>query len=347
MSITVPMYNEEAHAQGLVESLLDLDYPPDRKQILIVSDGSTDRTNEIVAGYADRGVELIAQPTRGGKTACENAVAPRLEGEIVVNTDASIRIEPGALKLLVTRFADPHIGLASGRDVSVGTEEDLQNAGESGYVGYEMWVRDLETQVSGIVGASGSLYAIRRDLHLIPVPASLSRDFSSALKCEQHGYRAVSVPGAICFVPRGKSIAQEYRRKVRTMTRGMQTLAHWRALLNPFGHGVFAWMLFSHKVVRWSVPWAALLGAVGLGLLAGPFVWARYLFGAGVAVTAIGLLGWGAGDRWSMPGPVRIAGFAVMGNVAAMHALIRAVGGRNDAIWEPTRREEATAGTGT
>src|SRR5690606_27074054 len=120
ISISVPVYNEEAQIRGLIESLLALDYPADRRQILIVSDASTDRTDEIVREYAGRGVELFRVPARGGKTAAENAAAPRLRGEIVVNTDASIRILPGSLKPLIASFADPEVGVASGRDVSVG-----------------------------------------------------------------------------------------------------------------------------------------------------------------------------------------------------------------------------------
>ena len=202
ISVTVPMYNEEANAAELVESLLALDYPAGRRQILIVSDGSTDRTDAIVRSYADRGVELLSLPVRSGKTACENAASQRLVGEIVVNTDASIRILPRSLKPLIAPFADPRVGLVSGRDISVNRGQSPANVGESGYVGYEMGIRDLETATYGIVGASGCLYAIRIPLHRIPVPASLSRDFSAALKCEEHGYRAVSVSDAVCRVPR-------------------------------------------------------------------------------------------------------------------------------------------------
>ncbi len=342
VSITVPMYNEEGQAAGLVESLLALDYPAERRQILIVSDGSTDRTNEIVESYAGRGVELIAQRERVGKTACENAVAAHLRGEIIVNTDASIRIAPEALKRMVAPFQDEAVGLTSGRDVSVGGVEEGGNLGESGYVGYEMWVRDLETTVSTIVGASGCFYATRRDLHLIPVPASLSRDFSAALKCADAGYRAVSVRDAICLVPRATSIRSEYRRKVRTMTRGIETLVYWRRLLNPTRYGLVSWMLFSHKVCRWALPWVLLLAGMGIALLAWEHAWAGGLLAVGLVGLAVGLFAWIVGDRVSLPRAAQIVGFGVMGTLAAMHALARALAGSRDQIWEPTRRERFT-----
>src|SRR5690606_20548001 len=124
----------------------------------------------------------------------------------------------------------------------------------------------LETGVWGIVGASGCFYAIRRHLHQEVVPSALSRDFAAAMVTRQHGYRAVTVNESVCYVPRVPSLKREYRRKVRTITRGMETLYFKRALLNPFSYGVFSWMLFSHKVSRWFAPWAALIG-LGGGLL--------------------------------------------------------------------------------
>jgi cellulose synthase/poly-beta-1,6-N-acetylglucosamine synthase-like glycosyltransferase len=343
ISISVPMYNEEAEAQALVESLLALDYPPDRRQILIVSDGSTDRTDEIVGRYANRGVELLRMPVRSGKTACENAASGRLVGDIVVNTDASIRIRPESLKALIAPFADPTIGLASGRDVSVSRAGGAANLGESGYVGYEMGIRDLETSVHGIVGASGCFYAIRKPLHKIPIPDSLSRDFSAALKCEEHGFRAVSVNQATCLVPRTASIRSEYSRKVRTITRGIETLAYKRALLNPFRHGLFSWMLVSHKICRWLAPVAVLMGAAGLALIAPEYSWALVPLGVGAVVVALGVIGWVLGDGRPLPRPIQVAGFALTANVAAVHATLRALHGDRDPIWEPTRREAAGA----
>ena len=158
ISFSVPAYNEEAQIEELIRSLLALDYPRDRMDILVVSDASDDRTDEIVNGYADQGVRLLRMSERGGKNKAENAAAHELSTDIIVNTDASIRIAPDALKPLIAVFSDPSIGCASGRDVSVGSDEDIANAGESGYVGYEMKIRDLETKVSGIVGASGCFY---------------------------------------------------------------------------------------------------------------------------------------------------------------------------------------------
>lgn len=339
ISITVPAFNEEAQIRGTIESLLRIDYPEDRRQILVVSDASTDRTDEIVAEYASQGVQLLRVEERRGKGAAENAAAAHLTGEIVINTDASVRIAPDAVRPLIAQFSDPSVGLASGRDISVAAAQDAENVGESGYVGYEMWVRRLETRVGGIVGASGCFYAIRTHLHRQPLPEHVSRDFAAAIVAREHGYRSVSVDGATCLVPRTGSLRSEYRRKVRTMTRGMETLLYKRALLNPARYGIFSWMLFSHKVCRWLLPWAAPLGLIGLLLLAPQNGAAALALSLGLVIILMGLTGILLSDRIELPRVLSIPAFALASNVAAFHASIRTLQGKGNPLWEPTRRE--------
>lgn len=338
ISITVPAYNEVGQIRETIESVLAIDYPEDRRQILFVSDASTDGTDDIIASYADRGVELLRREERAGKTAAENAAWSHLTGEIIINTDASIRVQPDAVKALVRRFSDPDVGVATGRDVSRGREAGDGNVGESGYVGYEMWVRDLETDAGGIVGASGSLYAIRAELHRYILPEGLSRDFAAALVARENGYRAVSVPEATCLVPRTDSLQKEFRRKVRTMIRGMSTLRYKRHLLNPAEYGRFAWMLFSHKICRWLVPWAALAGLLGLLLLDFPLVLDVALWTGVVLSALLTALAWYWPSQRAMPRAISLPAFAVAANAAAVIASVRALRGRMDAVWEPTRR---------
>jgi cellulose synthase/poly-beta-1,6-N-acetylglucosamine synthase-like glycosyltransferase len=341
ISILVPAYNEEAAIGGALEHLLAADYPPHQRQILVVSDASTDRTDEMVRRFADQGVELLRLPERGGKTAAENAARLHLHGSIVVSTDASVRIHSRALKPLIASFADPSVGVASGRDVSVARLEALSNFGESGYVGYEMWVRDLETRVLGIVGASGSFYACRRGLYMSLVPEALSRDFAAALIARHFGYRSVSVTDAICYVPRVALLRREYGRKVRTITRGWETLFYKRQLLNPFQHGLFSWMLFSHKMCRWLVPWALLLGVLALIILDLERweAWAPLGVGLVTAVALLAAAGWFWPAGRPMPRLLSLSAYFVSGNIAALHASLRALRGEMNPIWEPTRRE--------
>ncbi len=342
VSIVVPVYNEARQVAGTIRSLLEVDYPRDRLQILVVSDASTDGTDEIVQGFSRDGVEIHRIPERGGKTAAENAAAHLLRGEIVVNTDASVRLERGAVKRLVGALSDPEVGVASGRDVSVtrvaGSDGD-PNLGESGYVGYEMWVRRLESRIGGIVGASGSIYAMRVHLHTPPVPEALSRDFASALTARENGFRSVSVDDAIAYVPRTPSLRREYRRKVRTMARGMQTLAFKRHLLDPRRFGLFSWMLFSHKVCRWLTPWGLLAGLLALAALSLGGGWIAALLGTAVVGIVLGVLGWLWPQEERVPFLLSILGYGVTGNLAAIHATVSALRRNMNPTWEPTRRD--------
>jgi cellulose synthase/poly-beta-1,6-N-acetylglucosamine synthase-like glycosyltransferase len=345
VSIVVPAYNEEAQIRGAIEALVHQHYPRDLRQILIVSDASTDGTDDIVNEYRSHGVELLRMPTRGGKTAAENASCRLLRGEIIVNSDSSVRLHPDAIRLLVDAMSDPRVGVASTRDVSVVRVADAANATEAGYVDYEMRVRHLETLTGGIVGASGSGYAIRANLHQIPIRADLSRDFSAALTARKHGYTAVSADGALCYVPRTTSLRAEYRRKVRTISRGLETLRYNRQLLDPTKYGVFAWKLLSHKVCRWLVPVSALLGVLGLSLLAPSHTWA----GIVLAAFVLGLILAGIGALWPetrpLPRALSIFTFAAAANLAVIHALGRVVLGHEDHLWEPTRREPTAVGS--
>ncbi|HEY2163916.1 MAG TPA: glycosyltransferase [Gemmatimonadaceae bacterium] len=339
VTVVLPAYNEERQIAGAIDAILAQDYPAERRQILVVSDASTDRTDEIVTAYAGRGVELLRMPGRSGKTAAENAACAKIRGEVVVNSDASIRLHPAAIRRMVECLEDPGVGVASGRDVSVSVGNTSANDVEAGYVQYEMRLRSLETRTGGIVGASGCCYAIRSDLHRLPIPPDLSRDFSAPLTAREHGYRAVSVDDAVAFVPRTPSLRREYVRKVRTISRGMETLFRVRAMMDPLRYGAFAWKLISHKVCRWLVPLTAFPAAVGLIVLAFSRPWAAWLAAVAGAVCLVAAAGalWPEGRR--MPRPISVIAFGVAANVAVVHAVVRLLRAREDKIWEPTRRD--------
>lgn len=335
ISITVPAYNEERAIRATIENLLACDYPADRREILVVSDASTDGTDAIVREYADRGVSLLRLPQRGGKTAAENAAGAAVRHDIVINTDASVRVKHDSLKPLVRMFADATVGVASGRDVSVGDVAAESSAGESGYVGYEMGLRALETRVGSIIGASGCFYAFRRSVYDTQFPDALSRDFASVLIAREQGYRAVSVDDAVCYVPRTVSLEAEFRRKIRTMARGLATLWYKRALLNPIEYGAFSFMLASHKLARWLVYLALPFSAVGLLLLATTGPLGAVALAASVVGVALGVLGM----RWrEAPRVIRTCGFAFASALAGVLAWRDALARKRRPIWEPTRR---------
>jgi hypothetical protein len=201
-----------------------------------------------------------------------------------------------------------------------------------------MWVRDLETRAGGIVGASGCFYAIRQHLVQSLFPTALSRDFASPLIARENGFRSVSVHDAVCFVPRTRSLQSEFRRKIRTMARGLETLGYLGHMMNPLRYGVFAWMLVSHKLCRWLVFLLLPLAPVGLLLLSDRYPAAAWLLVAVALSIALGV----AGMRWpetkKAPLPFAVGGFVLASTVAGFLAWMKALSGERSPIWEPTRR---------
>jgi cellulose synthase/poly-beta-1,6-N-acetylglucosamine synthase-like glycosyltransferase len=343
VTITVPVYNAVSSIRTTLERLLELDYPKDRLQLLVLSDASNDGTDDVVREFAGRGIELIRAASRRGKTAAENAAVAVARGDIIVNVDATVVVPAGSLKRLIRAFDDPTVGVASGRDLSVGATEKDDAGAESGYTGYEMWVRDLETRAGTIVGASGCFYGIRRLIRVSSLPSGLSWDFASTLIARQEGYRSVSVPDAVCIVPRTAEIRFELRRKARTMARGLSTLFHFRALMNPFIYGRFALILISHKLLRW-VPYLLVPVAVlALALLATQSAIAALIF----AVVGVGLLAGSAVIIYGRPiasRPLAFAGFAVAVLSAGFLAWWDALRGTRMVTWEPTPRPTVSTG---
>lgn len=337
VTITVPVYNAASSIGGTLEHLLRVDYPRDRLQILVISDASDDATDDIVRSFAERGVELLRLPQRRGKTVAENASLSVARGEILVNVDSTIIVPPHSLKNLVRAFEDPLIGVASGRDVSAGRSGSNGTQAESGYVGYEMWVRELETRVSSIVGASGCFYGSRRSVHARALPPALSWDFASALNARLQGYRSVSVANATCVVPRATEVRTELKRKVRTMARGLGTLFHYRQLMNPARYGGFAVMLLMHKLMRWLPYLLAPFAYLALVVLAVNDGAALALLALVTAAIATGLVA----IRWKnadLPKPVALAGFVVAVFAAGFLAWVAALRQTQLATWEPTPR---------
>ena len=338
VTITVPVYNAASNIRGTLDRLLALDYPRDKLQILVISDASTDGTDEIVRSLREQGVELLRLPERRGKTVAENTALAASHGEILVNVDSTILVPRNSLKALVRVFDDPTIGVASGRDVSMGDAEEGTPA-ESGYVGYEMWIRDLETRIGSIVGASGCFYGSRRCIHANPLPPGLSWDFASALNARAEGYRSVSVSEAICVVPRAAQIRTELTRKVRTMARGLSTLFYYRGLMNPFRYGSFALMLISHKLLRWLPYLLAPVAYAALCFLAVESFSARMLLGMASAGLLAGFVAIGS-RKPGLPKLVSLAGFIVAVFSAGFLAWWAALRQTQMATWEPTPRPE-------
>lgn len=330
VTMIVPASNEAARIARKVANTAALRYPPDRLQVLFVSDGSTDDTAEIVRRLATPAMTLVELPVRRGKAAGLNAGLERAANEILVFSDASIDLEPDALEQIVAPFTDPAIGCVSGED------RIPESGGEAWYGRFELMLRRLESRAGSIVGASGSFYAQRRAL-CRPFTEGMAPDFLSVLRTVEQGYRAISEPSAVGSMTSVKDPRREFERKVRTLIRGMTTLAAYARLLNPARHGLFALVLFSHKVMRWAAPVFLLGAAVSpLFLLESP-LYAAALVAQGVLYTCAlaALWKWAGLDR-SLPGKAALYFASV--NAASLVAFVRYSRGVRQELWTPTER---------
>ena len=330
ISMIIPACNEEKRIERKIENTKALRYPADQLQVLFVSDGSTDRTAELIRKHEADPIMLIELPVRGGKAAALNAGLDHARHDIVVFSDASIELEPDALRNIVQGFRNPIIGCISGED------KIAESGGEAWYGRYELLVRRLESQVHSIVGASGSFYAQRRAL-CEPFPEGLAPDFLSVLKTVEQGFRAVSEPAAVGMMTSVKDSKQEFDRKVRTLIRGMTALFAHGQVLNPIRFGIFAVEMLSHKILRWSVPFfliAALISSVLL--IDSP--WFLLVSSAQIAFYLTAFLAWRGWSvvRQSLLGKVAL--YFSMVNAAILVAWVKYAIGVRQELWTPSQR---------
>jgi cellulose synthase/poly-beta-1,6-N-acetylglucosamine synthase-like glycosyltransferase len=329
VTLLIPAHNEARAIAAKLDNSLALDYPRELLEIAVISDGSTDETPRIVASYADRGVTLVEVAERRGKAHALNTGLGETAGDIVVFSDASIELEPQAIRAIVEPFADEAVGAVSGEDLIAGP------GGEGLYGRYELALRNLEASVGSIVGASGSFYAQRRAL-LRGFREGLAPDFLSVLEVAERGYRIVTAPRARGYMQALSSARGEFARKARTLLRGMTTLWVMRRLLMP-QYGRFAFFLWSHKVLRWLVP-VFMLGALlsSLALVAAPLYAAalglQLLFYVLAGLAFLQLLGLHERSLGRVPL------FFTLANAAILLAWWRFISGARMEIWEPTRR---------
>lgn len=323
----IAAYNEEEVIGEKIENSLALDYPVDRISIAVVSDGSTDRTDGIVRGYGARGVELIRVEGRAGKTVARNRAVARTGREILVFSDANSMFEKDALARLVSHFVNNDVGAVSGNLRLLGEEGN-----ENLYWRYEKTIKRYEDRFHSIIGANGSIYAVRRDLYK-PLPPEVDDDFIEPLNAYAEGYRvgldldAVSTERDIST----GDMESEFRAKKRVVIRGMQSLAHVSGLLNPLQYPAMSFELISHKIFRWAVPFLLVAVLVLNALMPITALYTFLLIGqiAFYAAAVIGIL--------FRLRPFYIPAYFVSTNVAVLVAVFEYLIGRRSTTWEQNR----------
>jgi cellulose synthase/poly-beta-1,6-N-acetylglucosamine synthase-like glycosyltransferase len=331
ITLIISVYNEEKVIRAKIENALALGYPLDRLQILVVSDGSTDATDQIAACFTDRRVELKAYE-RAGKTTCLNRAVAEAKGEILVFTDANSMFPPQVLAKMARNFLDPEVGLVTGwtkyRRPGSGEEE-----APGLYARLEKITKEWESLVSSCVGADGAIFAMRKEFYR-PLEGHDINDFVIPLHVMDQKKRVVLDPDVYCLEEPTADASREFPRQARITNRTLGAIRRYPRFLNPLRYGSFAFFLLSHKILRLMVPFFG-VGLMLSGLLLATTGAFYSLVVAGMCLFLLaglaGLLGIGRSKA------INLAAVFLLTNLAQVVGWARFVRGRADTLWIPQR----------
>ncbi len=338
-TLLIPVYNGEKQIKDKLENCLSLFYPKNKLEIMVISDCSTDKTEEIVSSYEHKGVKLLRLEKRSGKTRALNMALRELQSELVFFTDTSTLLSKDSLVKIVKNFADTLVGCVSGEDRSISALQEKGESGEGVYVGMEMKLRRLESIICNLTGVSGCLYAIRREL-VNQIPNDLIDDFYLTLQVVKKGKRVISEPEGIAYVTRVANFKEEFKRRKRTALGGLEVFFSELSLLNPFEYGLFSLELLSHKLLRWLTPFLYLLLVLCNLFLLQHFIFKLTLlieiFSIFIALVYLFFL---ANKKltgfFSM---IESVFYFYLVNLALLLAWTKFILGKREIIWEPSKR---------
>jgi glycosyltransferase involved in cell wall biosynthesis len=333
VSFIITAYNEEKRIREKIENTLKQDYPRESMEILVASDCSDDRTDEIVRCFESSGVRLVRVEKRGGKEAAQKLAVDAAANEILVFSDVATILPPDGIRNIVKNFHDPTVGCVSSVDRIIGLGP--KSGGEGVYVRYEMFLRNLETRVGTLVGLSGSFFAARKEV-CRNWAVDLQSDFHTLVNAVKLGLRGVSDSDSVGYYKNISDEAREFERKVRTVLRGINVLMASLPAMNPFRYGLFSWQLLSHKLCRWLVPFAMILAFISNAFLAfgAPVYRYAFLLQLGFYLIAFAKLPSLFGRHYAL----RIPSFFVLVNLSILYAWYRYVRGQRMVSWVPSER---------
>jgi cellulose synthase/poly-beta-1,6-N-acetylglucosamine synthase-like glycosyltransferase len=335
ITIILTAYNEQGCIKAKLDNLCTLDYPQERLDIVVVSDGSCDATETIAAAYDPTRVRVLRVEGRKGKTACQNAAAAAATGEILVFTDATTHLQSDALKHLVAPLADQTVGCVGGRLVYVTKIDNVTGSGGETYWSYELRLRAAESALGSLIGVSGCLYAVRRSAYR-PIDPGLISDFVIAMRMKEQNLRTVLAPKAICFEATLDLGSEELSMRVRVAVRSLNALVRERQFLNPLRYGLFAWQLWSHKLLRYASPllWITALAANLVLAVELPYL---VLLLAQSTIIAAGCVGFMVRRNARSSGLLGRPYYLLLTNAASLIATLRYLRGERMVTWTPIR----------
>ena len=335
VSLIISAHNEEKVIRRKLEESLNLDYPKDKLEIIVASDASSDNTDRIVKGFSSKGVILVRQNQRRGKTSVQNLAVKKAKGEILVFSDATTIFRKDAIRKLVRNFKDPHVGCVAGEERFLKKDKGIFEE-VSFFWRYEQILRENESRFNSLIGVSGCIFAIRKNLYE-ELDESLIEDFALPLKVILHKFRVVYEKEAVGYEESAKDLKAEILRKARIICGGINVLFKMRNLLNPFKYPLVAFQLFSHKILRWSSSVFMcmlffsnmfLLKTSKLFLLLGIL---QIVFYSLIVVSCF------LEKRFNLPKIFRIISHFFLVNMASIIGIFKFLKGERNTLWEPIR----------
>jgi len=341
VTVIITAYNEERDLAAKLENTLALSYPAEKLEIIVASDCSSDRTDDIARSFAARSVCLHRQQERLGKTAAQNAAVELARGEIILFSDATTLYQPDVLRVMMPDFADATVGCVAGRLIYVDPARSSVGQGARSYWGYEVFLKERESRICSLIGVSGCLYAVRRAAY-VPLYHEACSDFIIATKMVEQNLRAVYEPAAVCTEETNRRSDHELSMRVRVISQTFTDLWRHRAMLNPFRSGFYAVQLLSHKVMRYLVPFFLILLFLSAAALAPRNAFYALAFAAQAAGYASAALSWVLERAFKVHSRLlALPQYFVLANLASLIAWYKFLRGERFARWEPIR-EPAT-----
>jgi len=336
VSVIIAAYNEQRDLAAKLENTLSIDYPKSHLEIIVTSDCSSDRTDEIAREFAPRGVRLHRQQTRLGKTAAQNAAVLQANGEIIVFSDATTHYQPDVLRLMMPAFADQSVGCVTGRVIYRDDKESSVGSATQSYWNYEFLLKQHESNVCSLIGVCGCMYAVRKSAY-VPLYNDACSDFIIATTMVEQGLRAVYVPEAVCLEQPNRKAERELATRVRIISQTFADLWRNRSALNPFRSGFYAVQLWSHKILRYLVPVFLIAIFISSGFLAARHPLYAAVFALQVGFYLVALvsallekIGWNV-RLLALPQ------YFVITNLASLIAFVKFISGESYTRWEPHR----------
>jgi cellulose synthase/poly-beta-1,6-N-acetylglucosamine synthase-like glycosyltransferase len=335
VSVIIAAYNEATSIKRKIRDTLATNYPAERLEIVVVSDGSTDGTDAIALASGDARIQLLRVPTRRGKTHAQNEAVKRCNGDVLVFSDATAIYDPDAVRRLAVHYADPTVGAVSGRYIYFDDGASPTELGSTAFWNYENLIKYFQSRISTLTGCSGCIYSVRRSLY-VPLPENACSDLVEPLHIIAAGHRVIFEHRAVAYEKTTRSVAAEFMMRVRVATHGLSGVISGAGVVGLVRHPWIGFQLISHKLLRWTTPFC-LLGTLfgSAALVADSFY--RWIFFAQLLFYGLGLaaLFLPLHRYWR---PLGLPLYFCTLNAATLISIVQVLRGQRYVIWNTVRQ---------